>query len=108
MVFIALFACTLLADRLFEVVETLGRVHLVTEWIQGGELYYRINQDGPLKEIYASGLFKQLLSAVKHMVKPRRFINHTICRDQIAWSFLLFVPHPFHPTIYMSRWHLTL
>lgn len=49
-------------------VETLGRVHLVTEWIQGGELYNRITQDGPLKEIYAASLFKQLLQAVQHMV----------------------------------------
>lgn len=55
-------------DRLFEVVETLGRVHLVTEWIQGGELYNRISQEGPLKEIYAAVLFKQLLLAVQHMV----------------------------------------
>lgn len=54
--------------RLFEVVETLGRVHLVTEWIQGGELYNRINQDGPLKETHAAILFKQLLLAVQHMV----------------------------------------
>lgn len=49
-------------------VETLGRVHLVTEYIQGGELYNRITQDGPLKEIYAASLFKQLLHAVQHMV----------------------------------------
>ncbi|XP_055295569.1 serine/threonine-protein kinase NIM1 isoform X3 [Sitodiplosis mosellana] len=53
--------------RLFEVVETLGRVHLVTEWIQGGELYNRINQDGPLKEVHAALLFKQLLLGVQHM-----------------------------------------
>lgn len=57
--------------RLFEVVETLGRVHLVTEWIQGGELYHRISQDGPLKEVYAAMLFKQLLLAVKHMVRSQ-------------------------------------
>lgn len=50
-------------------VETLGRVHLVTEWIQGGELFNRITQDGPLKEVYAASLFKQLLLAVQHMVK---------------------------------------
>lgn len=48
--------------------ETLGRVHLVTEWIQGGELYHRISQEGPLKETYASKLYKQLLLAVQHMV----------------------------------------
>lgn len=55
--------------RLFEVVETLGRVHLVTEWIRGGELYHRITQGGCLKETQAALLFKQLLLAVKHMVK---------------------------------------
>lgn len=54
--------------RLFEVVETLGRVHLVTEWVRGGELYNRITQAGPLKEAHAAPLYKQLLLAVKHMV----------------------------------------
>ncbi|KAL9923999.1 serine/threonine-protein kinase NIM1 isoform 1-T1 [Glossina fuscipes fuscipes] len=53
--------------RLFEVIETLGRVYLVTEWIRGGELYNHITQGGPLREIHASPLFKQLLLAVKHM-----------------------------------------
>lgn len=55
--------------RLFEVVETLGRVHLVTEWVRGGELYHRITQGGPLPEILAAKLYRQLLLAVKHMVR---------------------------------------
>lgn len=59
--------------RLFEVVETLGRVYLVTEWIRGGELYNHITQGGPLREVHAAPLFKQLLLAVKHMVSS--FIN---------------------------------
>lgn len=55
--------------RLFEVIETLGgRIHLVTEWIQGGELYNRISQEGPIKESNATVLYKQLLLAVQHMV----------------------------------------
>lgn len=49
-------------------VETLGRVYLVTEWVRGGELYNHITQGGPLREIHAAPLFKQLLLAVKHMV----------------------------------------
>lgn len=48
-------------------VETLGKVYLVTEWIQGGELYNRISQDGPLREVNAAILFKQLCFAVQHM-----------------------------------------
>lgn len=49
-------------------VETLGRVYLVTEWVRGGELYNHITQGGPLREIHAAPLLKQLLLAVKHMV----------------------------------------
>lgn len=50
-------------------IESLGRVYLVTEWIRGGELFNHISQNGPLKEKNASILFKQLLLAVKHMVR---------------------------------------
>lgn len=54
--------------RLFEVVETLGRVHLVTEFIQGGELYYKIVQNGVYTEAKAVKIFKQLALAIQHMV----------------------------------------
>ncbi|XP_055684675.1 serine/threonine-protein kinase NIM1 [Lutzomyia longipalpis] len=53
--------------RLFEVVETLNRVHLVTEFISGGELYHRLINEGPIQEQQACKLFRQLLSAVRHM-----------------------------------------
>jgi serine/threonine protein kinase len=55
--------------RLFEVVETLGRVHLVTEFIQGGELYYKIVQNGVFPENKAAKIFKQLALAIQHMVR---------------------------------------
>lgn len=55
--------------RLFEVVETLGRVHLVTEFVAGGELYYRIVQNGVFPEQKAAKIFKQLVLAVQHMVR---------------------------------------
>ena len=64
--------------RLFEVVETLGRVHLVTEWIRGGELYHWISQKGALKEVNAAILYKQLLLGVKHMVIINRNIIYII------------------------------
>lgn len=54
--------------RLFEVVETLGRVHLVTEYVCGGELYYRIVQNGVFTEQKATRIFKQLGLAIQHMV----------------------------------------
>lgn len=55
--------------RLFEVVETLGRVHLVTEFIPGGELYYKIVQNGVYSEAKAVKIFKQLALAIQHMVR---------------------------------------
>lgn len=55
--------------RLFEVVETLGRVHLVTEFIAGGELYYKIVQNGVYSERKAVKIFKQLALAIQHMVR---------------------------------------
>ncbi|XP_055599153.1 uncharacterized protein LOC129748526 isoform X2 [Uranotaenia lowii] len=54
-------------QRLFEVIETLGKIYLISEWIQGGELYSRIADIGPLEESHASILFYQLLMAVKHL-----------------------------------------
>lgn len=63
-----------LTFRLYEVVETLGRVHLVTEWVRGGELYHRITQGGPLPEILAAKLYRQLLLAVKHMVSVHNYL----------------------------------
>lgn len=60
--------------RLFEVVETLGRVHLVTEFIQGGELYYKIVQNGVYTENKAVTIFRQLALAIQHMVRMFFFI----------------------------------
>ncbi|XP_065079012.1 serine/threonine-protein kinase NIM1 [Ochlerotatus camptorhynchus] len=53
--------------RLFEVIETLGKIHLVSEWVQGGELYNRIAEVGPLEEYHAALIFYQLLMAVKYL-----------------------------------------
>lgn len=55
--------------------ETLGRVHLVTEWVRGGELYHRITQGGPLAELHAAQLYRQILLAVKHMVSEFLLLN---------------------------------
>ena len=49
-------------------IESLGKIHLITEWIQGGELFSRITEVGALKEKQASLIFYQLLLAVQHLV----------------------------------------
>jgi serine/threonine protein kinase len=46
----------------------LGKIHLVTEWVTGGELFTRITEQGSLNEKRASLIFYQLLLAVQHLV----------------------------------------
>lgn len=55
--------------RLYEVVETLTRLHLVMEYAGGGELYTKISTEGKLSDIDSKIVFSQVLSAVKHMVR---------------------------------------
>lgn len=50
-----------------------GRVHLITEFIQGGELYYKIVQNGVYTEAKAMKIFKQLALAIQHMVRRKCF-----------------------------------
>ncbi|KAK2724305.1 serine/threonine-protein kinase NIM1-like isoform X2 [Artemia franciscana] len=53
--------------RLFEVVETLSRVHLVMDYAPYGELYNQIMTEGALPENEARLGFFQLVSAVEYM-----------------------------------------
>lgn len=53
--------------RLFEVVESLSKIHLVLEYAGGGELFNRVTSDGRLKEGDAVAVFAQLLSAVSYL-----------------------------------------
>lgn len=58
--------------RLYEVIETLSKLHIVMEYAPGGELFARISNEGKLHERTARRIFTQVTSAVEHMVRSIR------------------------------------
>ena len=55
--------------RLYEVVETLAKLHIVMEYAGGGELFTKISNGGKLPESEAKSLYAQVIAAVQHMVR---------------------------------------
>lgn len=60
--------------RLYEVIETLSKLHIVMEYAPGGELFARISNEGKLHERTARRIYAQVASAVEHMVSRQNGI----------------------------------
>lgn len=54
--------------RIYEVMETLTKLYMVTEYAPGGELFTKISKEGKMKEVEAKKIFAQIISAINHMV----------------------------------------
>lgn len=54
--------------------ETLTRLHLVMEYVAGGDLNKRISMHGKFTENEAKIIFAQLIAAVNHLVSVPLFI----------------------------------
>ncbi len=55
--------------RLYEVIETLTKLHLVMEFANGGELFTKISTEGKLAEKATKRIFCQIVAALDHMVR---------------------------------------
>jgi serine/threonine-protein kinase NIM1 len=71
--------------RLYEVVETLTKLHIVMECATGGELLVRVSRAGRLQEEDAKPIFAQIVAAVQHM-HEKEIVHRDLKAENIMFS----------------------
>lgn len=70
--------------RLFEVIDTPSNVYVVMEYMNSGEMFYYLTENGKLHEDEARRLFQQVLST--HNFYTYISINLMICLIQLCFK----------------------
>ena len=78
--------------RLYEVVETLAKLHMVMEYAPGGELFTKISNEGKMTESEAKPIFAQVVSALDHMVSNGRYCLATCRKEFVFFVLIAFSP----------------
>lgn len=71
--------------RLYEVVETLAKLHIVMEYAGGGELFTKISNEGKFPEPEARNIFGQVIAAVEHM-HSHNIIHRDIKAENVLYA----------------------
>ncbi|CAB4062248.1 NIM1 [Lepeophtheirus salmonis] len=71
--------------RLYEVCETMTNLYLMMEYAPGGELFTRLNSQGPYEEREAKSIFVQVTSAVEYM-HDNKFVHRDLKAENVFFS----------------------
>ncbi|XP_071952235.1 serine/threonine-protein kinase NIM1-like [Antedon mediterranea] len=71
--------------RLYEVIETLSKLHIVMEYAAGGELFTKISNEGKLSEQESRPIYAQVVAAVEH-IHSKNIIHRDLKAENIFYA----------------------